>query len=321
METTQREQNQLKLNKQNYDDIIAGLYEKYHDLLLELESEYDSFFGKFSENGKLTISDMSKKLSYEDSNALKYLIVRFLDKVSDVELMNNRADSYRKYLNKQKKKKQFSRQDLLEIKLRDKLFNLGNFEEKRFKKYLPKVYKDSYLETSWEIDKLNGFNQKLEIDTDRIYAKWLDSNFITRIWKNKDDLQQNIMKEIQTNIVANKNSKERHEQFSKVINKSYNKTLMLAGAETTNAMNLANIDSYKHHTVEKYQYVAVMNEKTCPVCGKLNGKVFKISEAIIGVNYPLIHPNCRCTTLPYIEYSEDSTTINYSDWLKKVNKV
>lgn len=37
------------------------------------------------------------------------------------------------------------------------------------------------------------------------------------------------------------------------------------------------------------------------VCRALNGKVFEITERQPGVNFPPMHPWCRCTWLPYVE--------------------
>ena len=35
------------------------------------------------------------------------------------------------------------------------------------------------------------------------------------------------------------------------------------------------------------------------VCGALDGRVFFLADAEVGVNYPPIHPNARCTTTAY----------------------
>lgn len=45
--------------------------------------------------------------------------------------------------------------------------------------------------------------------------------------------------------------------------------------------------------------MAAVNERTCDTCGALDGRRFKVDDAEPGVNYPPIHPNCRCTTVEY----------------------
>lgn len=47
----------------------------------------------------------------------------------------------------------------------------------------------------------------------------------------------------------------------------------------------------KHDT---YVYHAVMDDATCDECKALNGMEFRTEDAVVGVNYPPMHPNCRC---------------------------
>lgn len=41
--------------------------------------------------------------------------------------------------------------------------------------------------------------------------------------------------------------------------------------------------------------------EVCPDCEDLDGQRFKLSEAVVGENYPPIHPNCRCTVLAVLD--------------------
>ena len=50
----------------------------------------------------------------------------------------------------------------------------------------------------------------------------------------------------------------------------------------------------------QYEYSPILDSKTCEICRALNGKVFEISERQPGVNFPPMHPWCRCTWIPYI---------------------
>lgn len=58
--------------------------------------------------------------------------------------------------------------------------------------------------------------------------------------------------------------------------------------------------------IDEYIFLATLDKKTCHNCGdekrkscaELDGKVFKISEAKVGVNKHPMHPYCRCTDMP-----------------------
>lgn len=44
----------------------------------------------------------------------------------------------------------------------------------------------------------------------------------------------------------------------------------------------------------KYKFIA--EGENCDTCNKLNGKVFDIKDAKVGVNLQPMHPNCDCMT-------------------------
>ena len=53
--------------------------------------------------------------------------------------------------------------------------------------------------------------------------------------------------------------------------------------------------------VEQYQILATLDSETCEICGELDGKIFLVENAVIGLNFPPFHSGCRCTTVPYYD--------------------
>lgn len=56
-------------------------------------------------------------------------------------------------------------------------------------------------------------------------------------------------------------------------------------------------NSYQDACIDSYRFLATLDERTCPVCGKLDGQVFYLRDKKIGVNCPPMHKGCRCTTV------------------------
>ena len=83
-------------------------------------------------------------------------------------------------------------------------------------------------------------------------------------------------------------------------NVSFNEANRLARTELTYVQNQATMDSYKKANVEEYEYLSAKDNRVSEMCLEQNGKKYKVSEAIVGVNYPPLHVNCRCTTIAVI---------------------
>ncbi|TRW70697.1 phage head morphogenesis protein, partial [Lactococcus lactis] len=58
-------------------------------------------------------------------------------------------------------------------------------------------------------------------------------------------------------------------------------------------------ESYKKADIESYEYIA--EPSACPICGALNGKIFKLKDMSPGINAPNMHPFCRCSTAPHVD--------------------
>ena len=71
--------------------------------------------------------------------------------------------------------------------------------------------------------------------------------------------------------------------------------------ELTRIQNQATADTYRQAGIEKYQYLAIEDDRTSEACQELDGKIFRLDEAVIGENFPPIHPNCRCSIIPVVE--------------------
>jgi SPP1 gp7 family putative phage head morphogenesis protein len=48
--------------------------------------------------------------------------------------------------------------------------------------------------------------------------------------------------------------------------------------------------------MSKYEFVATLDERTCPECGRMDGRTANLATAKAGVNFPPMHKNCRCVT-------------------------
>jgi len=130
---------------------------------------------------------------------------------------------------------------------------------------------------------------------------WSGADFSDRLWDNKDKLYRNLKQTMTQGLIQGQSYAKMTTNLSDKMNVSIKQANRLVRTETQHFMNQANFDTYAEAGIEKYQFTAAMEENTCAECASLDGRIFKLSEAAVGDNYPPIHPDCRCSTIPEIE--------------------
>ena len=135
-------------------------------------------------------------------------------------------------------------------------------------------------------------------------------HFSNRIWTNTDILAEQINSKIATAVAIGqspeKTIREVRERFD--VGRFYAERLVRT--ESAFYHNSAELRAYQELGVEKYRIIATLDGRTSDICQHKDHKVFKISEAKQGVNFPPFHPLCRTTTAAYFgEEFEPETRI------------
>ena len=98
-----------------------------------------------------------------------------------------------------------------------------------------------------------------------------------------------------------------------------NRAEMIARTESIRASNFGTLEAYRQSgVVEAQQWLAERDDRTCSFCEEMDGKVIGLNEKffekgdsltvdgdtlkfdLLAVEYPPLHVNCRCTTIPVL---------------------
>ena len=131
---------------------------------------------------------------------------------------------------------------------------------------------------------------------------WNGANYSDRIWNHNDRFTEAVQNTVTTGIMAGHSVNRMAAQLEEYVKSEgadgvLYSTTRLVRTETAHFMNTGQKAAYDEIGIKKYRFVAALSERTCETCGGLDGKVFDVADAREGVNYPPIHPNCRCTTV------------------------
>ena len=65
--------------------------------------------------------------------------------------------------------------------------------------------------------------------------------------------------------------------------------------------SLRNLNDLKDCDIKKYRISCVLDAKTCKKCAHMDGKIFNVNDAVIGINAPPFEFDCRCMIVAHFE--------------------
>lgn len=171
---------------------------------------------------------------------------------------------------------------------------------------LSEVYEDNYLKGMYELTigtkvaySFVGLDERA-IKTAISYP-WSGANFSDRIYNNKNKLITTLKQEITQSIIRGDTPDKTIKSVSKRLDISRKNAGRLVQTETSAVISSSDKKMYDEFEVEKYEYVATLDNRTSDICKSLDGKVFNVKDYQPGVNAPVMHPNERSTTVAYFD--------------------
>ncbi|MDF7683403.1 minor capsid protein [Lactobacillus sp. ESL0679] len=293
---------QLELKQRQLDnatDYEAALRSRMKMLFNEIQKEIDKFLARYAANNDIDVPSARKLLAHINTTNWQMTLKEFEEKA--------KAGGFDKELDNEYFKSRIARLQDINKQLQELGGKFADKESDRMGDALANQFQDTYLHQNynWQ-DSHNGFSIDFthfnETQLKQIANQpWQGSNFSKRIWKNYHDVLPNqltdaLLRGTLLGYSADRVTRMLKDRFADVTN---NQIHRLVVTEMGHAAENATAEFYEDSKIEQYEYMATLESHTCEQCGYLDGKIFNVKDRIDGENYPLIHPYCRCTTVPY----------------------
>lgn len=283
----------------------------------DIEKEYKIALEKAKQNINKELSRIGT--TYMKDNNLSYHDALKLLKGDEYKVWKKDLQDYMKEYNKLLKnapleaKKLFleietlsarsrmSHLDSLRAQINMELIKVSSNVESATKNTLSSIYRDTFLEVTKDLG-INAIVSRDKIKT-VLDRPWSGANFSERLWSNTDKLAQTVKQEIVNGMIQGINLKTMTKRVSERFETAKkNDVERLLRTEVNYTLNQATLDGYKEAGIEKYEFSATLDSRTSQICSELNGEIFEIKKIAVGLNYPPMHPRCRSTTIPIIDY-------------------
>lgn len=292
-----RQEAMYKAGEMQVNQYFTRLEKAFNQTKRELQKTIEAFYFRYAEENGLSYAAAQKRLDKEELGELQDFI----------NLAMQNIGKYNQTVNNMSLKARITRYQALGVQVDAILRQLYALDyEAQAKETMQEVYEESYYRTWYSIDQYRGFHSNFA-QVDPVTVQTLleypfnGAAFSIRLWKQKDHLQTQLMEAMTTIMIQGKHPSTLTAEFAKKMNSKKFDAYRLLHTESSFLMSEATHAGYKEDGVEKYQILAILDSKTCGICGDLDGNVYEVGKEVVGVNMPPFHPLCRCTDTPYYD--------------------
>ena len=316
--------------KREDDDLCLRFHREYERILHELDKEISIFYARYAENESVSMADARRLLRDAELEDFRMSLDEFRAKAL--------AGGFDKELEEVYLRSRISRLQALQTQVELRMMELFSSQRDVLRDHLQERYTDTYYRTvyavSQQVDVASTFARIDPQTVEKILATpWAGSEFSSRIWADKDKLTRELMQTLSRGFVRGDSLDRMTKEFAKRMGVSESRAAVLIHTESVHMAAEAAEQGYRETGIRSYRFEAALDLKTCTVCGALDQREFPLAERETGINYPPLHPRCRCTTVPVTEFQIGSKRaarnpatgkteyvekkLTYEEWRKK----
>lgn len=282
------------------DATIQTVSNAYDKAQKDIQSMIDRIFGTFGTNGQMDPVKARKILNQRIPNPMLSLAKKMYPKIKDDRirrwmLAKMNAPAYRARITRLEALKENA---FLQSKI------IADVEITAGTNLYIKTMKDAYHRTMFDVQKGLGVGFEFAsmpkpVLQNILKQPWAGKQFSARVWDNTDVLAKQVNEVVTAGFMSGVGTAQMSRELAKRMNVGKYAANRLVRTETTYMANTAEMESYKEAEIDEYMFMATLDKKTSKVCQKQDLKVYKVKDAMPGVNMPPMHPFCRSTTRAY----------------------
>lgn len=285
--------------KREDDDLCLRFHREYERILHELNKEISIFYARYAANESISMADARRLLRDAELEDFRMSLDEFRDKAI--------AGGFDKELEEVYLRSRLSRLQALQTQVELRMMELFGSQRDVLRDHLQERYTDTYYRTvyavSQQADVASTFARIDPQTVEKILTvPWVGSEFSSRIWADKDKLTRELMQTLSRGFVRGDSLDRMTREFAQRMGVSESRAATLIHTESAHMAAEATMRGYRETGVKSYRFEAALDLKTCSVCGALDQREFPLAERETGINYPPLHPRCRCTTVPVTEF-------------------
>lgn len=278
--------------------------EQFRRASRSIQMDIERWYQRLADNNGVSYASARQLLKDDELEEFKWTVEQYI-KAGEENALDQR---WMKELENASAKFHINRLQAMKLQIQHHAELFSAEYEGRMTDFLHQSYGEQFYRTAYEISRGTGVGFNLaRIDERKIDAlikrPWAQdgASFSDRIWTNKEKLIRNLHTELSQCIVHGEAPQKAVSRLAKTMGVSQSQAANLILTESAAISSIAQKDCFRELDVERYQFDATLDGKTCETCGAMDQKTFKMSEFEVGLTAPPIHPRCRCCVIPYFD--------------------
>lgn len=285
-----------KASKKAEDKVLKEVSNLYKKAFQEAKKELYDFYDKYAKDNNITMAQAMMDLTPAEARASQKKLQE-LKKLYETTGNENYLREYKKLSARVK----ITRFHSLLDSINTELIKASGDAQMALEDYILGLYTKEHQ----EFLELFGIENKEYINEDIlnniVNYPYAGKQFSDRIWANKDALINYIEQDLATGLIRGLSIQKMAKSLMDRLETAYHQSERLVRTETNYILNQAHMQGYKDAGLKRYRIDAHLDTRTSKICRELDGKVFNIKDAVVGVNMSPFHPNCRTRIVPVVE--------------------
>jgi SPP1 gp7 family putative phage head morphogenesis protein len=135
---------------------------------------------------------------------------------------------------------------------------------------------------------------------------WSGMHYSSRIWHNTDVLASLLSEVITGGFKSGASLRDMRKDVEERMQVGKHAANRLLRTETTYMANAAEMESYEEAGIDRYRFIATLDNRTSEQCRHQDNKIYAVKDARPGYNMPPLHAYCRSTTIAVISGRQES---------------
>lgn len=271
----------MKRLEKGTENTINSLIQAYEQATKNINKEIAKIYKNYSKDGVLSNRVLKQMLTKRETDIhYKNLLTVINNNITDKELKKKMLAKYNAPAYSYRIQRYQALQDNIDAELK----KLADIEQYTTKIRYIETIKEGYYHNIYDIQKGTNLGFSFaEIDNRTINLmlnkQWFDNkNYSQRIWKNQEKLANYISINVSADNMSGKSIAKISKELSEFMNVGLFNATRLVRTEMNHFANESEMLAYEELDIEKYRFIATLDNVTCKHCAKLDNHVFNVKD-------------------------------------------